>query len=181
MKTQAYIVNTIQDIYEGQNVNTNSKHIEIVAKQMIKYVELTSRGDTDDHFEGDIMSRNDFEKLCLQMKEKGLTPPKARSMLQGISKASLTTDSWLAAASFQETTRVLTRAAIEGQQDDLRGIKENVIIGSLIPVGTGLKQREIRAELRKGSPITERLLADFFEAEEQEQMELEEPIDKSIF
>ena len=181
LKTQAYIVNTIQDIYEGQNVNTNSKHIEIVAKQMIKYVELISRGDTDDHFEGDIMSRNEFEKLCLLMKEKGLTAPKARSMLQGISKASLTTDSWLAAASFQETTRVLTRAAIEGQQDDLRGIKENVIIGSLIPVGTGLKQREIRAELRKGSPITERLLADFFEAEEQEHMELEEPVDKSIF
>jgi DNA-directed RNA polymerase subunit beta' len=182
LKTQAYLVNTIQDIYESQNVNTNSKHIEIIAKQMIKYVELTSRGDSDDHFEGDIMSRGDYEALCQSMKDKGLTPPKARSMLQGISKASLTTDSWLAAASFQETTRVLTRAAIDGQRDDLRGIKENVIIGSLIPVGTGLKQREVRAELRHGSPVTERLLADFFGAEEEAAKALaEEPKDTTIF
>jgi len=168
LKTQHYLVNTVQDIYESQNVNTNSKHIEIIAKQMIKYVEITSRGDCVDYFEGDIIPRTKFDAICEMLKQKGLKLPKAKSLLQGISKASLTTDSWLAGASFQETTRVLTRAAIEGMRDELRGIKENVIIGSLIPVGTGLKQREVRAELRRGSPISREVLTEFFAAEEKE-------------
>ncbi|OGK11685.1 MAG: hypothetical protein A2Y63_06430 [Candidatus Riflebacteria bacterium RBG_13_59_9] len=167
LKTQIYIVNTVQDIYESQNVNTNSKHIEVIAKQMIKYVEVTSRGDAEDLFEGDIIARTKFEAICEETKQQGLKPPRANSLLQGISKASLTTNSWLAAASFQETTRVLTRAAIEGQRDELRGIKENVIIGSLIPVGTGRKQREIRNELRQGTPVARRLLTEFFKAEKE--------------
>ncbi len=170
LQTQLYLVNTIQDIYESQNVNTNSKHIEIIAKQMIKYVEVTSRGNCEDIFEGDIIPRTRFDALCEEMKEQGLKLPKGKSLLQGISKASLATDSWLAGASFQETTRVLTRAAIEGLRDELRGIKENVIIGSLIPVGTGLKQREVRSELRRGSPISREVLSEFFTAEEKEEL-----------
>jgi len=180
LKTQQYLVNTVQEIYESQNVNTNSKHIEIIAKQMIRYVEITARGDSDDLFEGDVLPRRRFEAICEEMKKRGLKPPKARSLLQGISKASLTTDSWLAAASFQETTRVLTRAAIEGQQDDLRGIKENVIIGSLIPVGTGRKLQEVRAELRQGTPLTQRLLKEFFAEEAAAEAPPEEP-EESIF
>ena len=152
----------------------------IIAKQMIRYVEITARGDSDDLFEGDVLPRRRFEAICEEMKKRGLKPPKARSLLQGISKASLTTDSWLAAASFQETTRVLTRAAIEGQQDDLRGIKENVIIGSLIPVGTGRKLQEVRAELRQGTPLTQRLLKEFFAEEAAAEAPPEEP-EESIF
>ena len=160
LKTQQYLVNTIQEIYESQNVNTNSKHIEIIAKQMIRFVEVTSPGDVEGLFEGDVIPRTAFESMVQRMKEEGKKPPRGRSLLQGISKASLAGDSWLAAASFQETTRVLTRAAIEGQVDYLRGIKENVIIGSLIPVGTGRKIRDVRAELKEGLPVAKKVLAD---------------------
>jgi len=159
LKTQQYLVNTIQEIYESQNVNTNSKHIEIIAKQMIRFVEITSRGDAEELFEGDVLPRPDFEAIVKSLKEQAKKPPRGRSLLQGISKASLAGTSWLASASFQETTRVLTRAAIDGQVDYLRGIKENVIIGSLIPVGTGRKIRDIRSELVRGVPVARKLVA----------------------
>jgi DNA-directed RNA polymerase subunit beta' len=137
LETQLYITHTIQDIYESQNVNTNSKHIEIITKQMIRFVEIVDPGDAKDFYEGDLVDRNYFQNLCEEMEKQGKTPPKSRSLLQGISKSSLSTESVLAAASFQETTRVLTEAAIEGKVDMLNGLKENVIIGGLIPVGTG--------------------------------------------
>jgi len=136
LATQIYITRTIQEIYEGQNVNTNSKHIEVIAKQMIRFVEIVEPGDTD-YFEGDLVDRNYFLRLGEEMTAHGKRPAVGRSLLQGISKSSLSTESFLAAASFQETTRVLTEAAIEGKVDPLRGLKENVIIGGLIPVGTG--------------------------------------------
>jgi DNA-directed RNA polymerase subunit beta' len=136
LPTQLYITNKIQEIYESQNVNTNSKHIEVVTKQMIRFVEVTDSGNTE-FFEGDLVDRNEFYHLCQQLKAEGKKEPQGRSLLQGISKSSLSTESFLAAASFQETTRVLTEAAIEGKVDNLHGLKENVIIGGLIPVGTG--------------------------------------------
>ena len=137
LATQLYITNKIQEIYESQNVNTNSKHIEIIAKQMIRFVEITDPGDEDDFYEGDLVDRNYFFQLVEERKAQGRRAPQGRSLLQGISKSSLSTESFLAAASFQETTRVLTEAAIEGKIDNLNGLKENVIIGGLIPVGTG--------------------------------------------
>jgi len=176
LKTQIYLVNTIQEIYESQNVNTNSKHLEIIAKQMIKFVEITNPGDCTDLFEGDLVPKREFEELVAKMKKAGKQPPKGRSLLQGISKASLTTDSWLAAASFQETTRVLTKAAIEGQRDTLRGVKENVITGSLIPVGTGRAIRDIRRAIRQGVPEA---VKKFFALPEEEAKEDQLP--KSVF
>ena len=137
LATQLYITDKIQEIYESQNVNTNSKHIEAVTKQMIRFVEITDPGEETEFYEGDLVDRNFFNQLVDQRRADGRKVPEGRSLLQGISKSSLSTESFLAAASFQETTRVLTEAAIEGKIDNLTGLKENVIIGGLIPVGTG--------------------------------------------
>ncbi|MBN2082440.1 DNA-directed RNA polymerase subunit beta' [bacterium] len=137
LATQLYITNKIQEIYESQNVNTNSKHIEVVTKQMIRFVEVTDPAKETEFYEGDLVDRNYFYQLVEQRLKDKKPAPDGRSLLQGISKSSLSTESFLAAASFQETTRVLTEAAIEGKIDNLRGLKENVIIGGLIPVGTG--------------------------------------------
>jgi DNA-directed RNA polymerase subunit beta' len=137
LSTQLYIANKIQEIYENQNVNTNSKHIEVISKQMIRFVEITDPGDVVDFYEGDLMDRGEFRHLIAECEREGRRPPQGKSLLQGISKSSLSTESFLAAASFQETTRVLTEAAIEGKVDHLKGLKENVIIGGLIPAGTG--------------------------------------------
>jgi hypothetical protein len=137
LATQLYITNKIQDIYESQNVNTNSKHIEVITKQMIRFVEITDPAEEKDLYEGDLVDRNFFQQLLEQREKEGKPLPEGKSLLQGISKSSLSTESFLAAASFQETTRVLTEAAIEGKVDVLSGLKENVIIGGLIPVGTG--------------------------------------------
>ncbi|MCC7478515.1 DNA-directed RNA polymerase subunit beta' [bacterium] len=137
LATQLLITRKIQGIYESQNVNTNSKHVEVISKQMIRFVEITDPGDEEELFEGDLIDRGFYIQLTEQREKEGRKPPQGRSLLQGISKSSLSTESFLAAASFQETTRVLTEAAIEGKIDALRGLKENVIIGGLIPVGTG--------------------------------------------
>jgi DNA-directed RNA polymerase subunit beta' len=168
LPTQLYIARTIQEIYESQNVDTNSKHIEAITKQMIRFVEITDPGDEKDFFEGDLVDRNYFIKLCDDMRAQGKTPPQGRSLLQGISKSSLSTESFLAAASFQETTRVLTEAAIEGKVDPLRGLKENVIIGGLIPVGTG------RATMDLEERVTETVFSEM-------ELPAREDREKSIF
>ncbi len=138
LDTQIYLVRAIQDIYESQNVSPNSKHIEVIASQMIKYIQIQDANDATDLYEGDLMEKKKFRRISEALIKEGKTPPVGKSLLQGISKASLSTESFLAAASFQETTRVLTEAAIEGKVDQLYGLKENVIIGGLIPVGTGV-------------------------------------------
>jgi DNA-directed RNA polymerase subunit beta' len=143
LSTHLYIANKIQDIYENQNVNTNSKHIEVISKQMIRFVEILDPGDVKDFYEGDLMDRGEFRRMVQECEREGKRAPQGRSLLQGISKSSLSTESFLAAASFQETTRVLTEAAIEGKEDNLKGLKENVIIGGLIPVGTGRIAQQI--------------------------------------
>ncbi len=143
LPTQLYITRTIQEIYESQNVDTNAKHIEVITKQMIRFVEITDPGELEGFYEGDLLDRIEYQKIVEDMKKEGKKAPTGKSLLQGISKSSLSTESFLAAASFQETTRVLTEAAIEGKEDKLRGLKENVIIGGLIPVGTGRAAVEI--------------------------------------
>jgi len=134
--TAQFLVDQVQAIYKGQGVNTNDKHIEVIVRQMLKFTKISDSGDSD-LLEGDLVDAFRFEKIVAEFEKKKLTPPKAEHVLLGISKASLFSESFLSASSFQETTKVLTNAAIEGRTDYLRGLKENVIIGRLVPVGTG--------------------------------------------
>ena len=134
-----YIIGEVQKVYRNQGVDINDKHIEIIARQMLKKVRVEDNGDTD-MFAGSLVDMYEFEDKNKEAEEKGLRPAKGKRVLLGITKASLATESFLSAASFQETTRVLTEAAIKGKTDDLIGLKENVIIGKLIPAGTGMKQ-----------------------------------------
>ena len=134
---QAYLVDEIQRVYRGQGVSVHDKHIETIVKQMLKYVEILEPGDSD-MLEGQTVERFDVEEINQRLLEDGKTPASWKPVLLGITKASLTTKSWLSAASFQHTTHVLTEAAVSGKVDDLVGLKENVILGRLIPAGTGL-------------------------------------------
>ena len=133
---QRYLVDEVQKVYRLQGVAINDKHIEVIVRQMMKKVKIEESGDT--HFlVGEQIDRMVFEKEnSAVIKQKG-KPAQAQPMLLGITKASLSTDSFISAASFQETTRVLTEAAINGARDSLRGLKENIIMGRLIPAGTG--------------------------------------------
>ncbi|MDD4734149.1 MAG: DNA-directed RNA polymerase subunit beta' [Bacilli bacterium] len=137
--TQEYILKEIQKVYKSQGVDIADKHIEIIANRMINKVRITDPGDTD-FVEGLTISLRKFTERNKPFILEGKVPATARPILLGITKSSLETDSFLSAASFQETTRVLTDAAIRGKTDELRGLKENVIIGKLIPAGTGAKQ-----------------------------------------
>ena len=134
---QLYLLQEVQWVYRMQGVDINDKHIEVIIRQMLKKVKVTDPGDTD-LLPGGLVDSFYFDDINEEVKEEGGEPARARAMLLGITKASLATDSFLSAASFQETTRVLTDAAIKGKQDDLLGLKENVIIGKLIPAGTGM-------------------------------------------
>ncbi len=134
---QNYLVNEIQEVYRLQGVGINDKHIEVIVRQMLQKVVVEDSGDTK-FLEGDIVSKIEFrEENERAIQQKG-TPATFKPLLLGITKASLTTESFISAASFQETTRVLTEAAVQGKTDYLRGLKENVIMGHLIPAGTGL-------------------------------------------
>ncbi|ACB83786.1 DNA-directed RNA polymerase subunit beta' [Natranaerobius thermophilus] len=134
---QLYILQEVQKVYRMQGVDISDKHIEIIIRQMLKKVRIEEAGDTE-LLPGSYVDFFDFEKVNERIKEEGGEPAKAKSLLLGITKASLATDSFLSAASFQETTRVLTEAAIKGKVDPLIGLKENVIIGKLVPAGTGM-------------------------------------------
>jgi len=136
---QNYLVKEVQRVYRLQGVDINDKHIEIIVKQMLSKVKVEDAGDTD-MLPGSLVSSHDFGENNRKAIEEGLEPAVGRKTLLGITKASLATDSFLSAASFQETTRVLTQAAIEGKEDFLLGLKENVIIGKLIPAGTGMRR-----------------------------------------
>ncbi len=136
---QLFLVREVQDVYRSQGVPIHDKHVEIIIRQMFRRVHIVEPGDTN-FLPGENVERANFQKENARVVEEGGTPATGRQLLMGITKASLATDSWLSAASFQETTRVLTEAAIESKEDDLIGLKENVIIGKLIPAGTGLKR-----------------------------------------
>jgi DNA-directed RNA polymerase subunit beta' len=145
-KLQEYLVNEIQEVYRLQGVNINDKHIEVIVRQMLRWVRIKDVGDTE-FLVDEQVDRFRFEEENRRVIERGGKPATAEPMLLGITKASLSTDSFISAASFQETTRVLTEAAVSGRIDYLRGLKENVIVGRLIPAGTGMKRyRNIQIE-----------------------------------
>jgi len=137
---QRYLVDEVLRVYRSQGVNTNEKHIEVIVRQMLRKVRIENAGDTD-LLPDDLVDRVTFEETNREVLAQGGEPATAQPVLLGVTKASLTTDSFLSAASFQETTRVLTEAAINGRIDRLRGLKENVIIGKLIPAGSGFAAR----------------------------------------
>ena len=134
-----YLISEVQKVYRNQGVDINDKHIEVIGRQMLKKVRVDDNGDTD-MFPGELVDMYEFADKNKKAIEEGKRPAQGKRVLLGITKASLATDSFLSAASFQETTRVLTEAAVKGKVDDLVGLKENVIIGKLIPAGTGMKK-----------------------------------------
>lgn len=134
-----YIVREVQKVYRLQGVDIDDKHVEIIVKQMLSKVKIEDAGDSS-FLPGSLVGKRDFEIEAQRLEEEGKAVPVATQELLGITKASLATDSFLSAASFQETTRVLTEASIKGKVDTLMGLKENVIIGKLIPAGTGMKR-----------------------------------------
>ena len=141
-----YIVNEVQDVYRLQGVKINDKHIEVIIRQMLRKVEVTDAGDSS-HFKGDQVEYADLKAENEKLVAEDKFPVQYERQLLGITKASLATESFISAASFQETTRVLTAAAVTGKRDELRGLKENVVVGRLIPAGTGLAYHKARKDM----------------------------------
>jgi DNA-directed RNA polymerase subunit beta' len=139
----AYLVNEIQEVYRLQGVAINDKHIEVIVRQMLQKVEIDDAGETE-LLQGEQIDRTELDEINAKMAEEGKKPASGHPVLLGITKASLQTRSFISAASFQETTRVLTEAAVSGKADTLDGLKENVIVGRLIPAGTGAMMNELR-------------------------------------
>jgi DNA-directed RNA polymerase subunit beta' len=150
-ETEQYLVKEVQEVYKSQGVDINDKHIELIVRQMLKKVRVDQKGDTD-YLPGQFVDRFDFAKVNDEVIAKKGEAAQFEDIILGITKASLNTDSFLSAASFQETTKVLTDAALEGKTDRLNGLKENVIIGKLIPAATGLK-RYRRIEIEPSQPL----------------------------
>jgi DNA-directed RNA polymerase subunit beta' len=138
-ETQVYLVEEVQKVYRDQGVSISDKHIELIVRQMTRRIGVQEPGETG-FLPGERADAKVFRDTNKRMVEEGLRPAEGRPELMGITKASLATESWLSAASFQETTRVLTEAAIDGRSDSLLGLKENIIIGKLIPAGTGMER-----------------------------------------
>jgi DNA-directed RNA polymerase subunit beta' len=135
---QKHLVDSIQEVYRKQGVSINDKHIEVIVRQMLKKTQIEDPGDSD-FMPNEEVYKADFARETERLKEAGQRPPTGKPIMQGITKAALNTESFISAASFQETTRVLTDAACSGKTDQLKGLKENVIMGKLIPAGTGSK------------------------------------------
>jgi DNA-directed RNA polymerase subunit beta' len=135
---QKYLVNEIQEVYRLQGVNINDKHLEVISRQMMRWVKVEDIGDTE-FLPEEVVDKFKFRAENQKVIDSGGHPAQGKAVLLGITKASLSTDSFISAASFQETTRVLTEAAINGKVDNLRGLKENVIMGRLVPAGTGME------------------------------------------
>jgi DNA-directed RNA polymerase subunit beta' len=167
---QAYLVNEIQEVYRLQGVNISDKHIEVIVRQMMRWVKVEDVGDTPFLLEQQVDKfrfREENEKAITN----GGKPATGRPLLLGITKASLSTDSFISAASFQETTRVLTEASINGAVDNLRGLKENVIVGRLIPAGTGLeyyRNVQLSPELEEAAQRVQQEVTAEIEAAERE-------------
>jgi DNA-directed RNA polymerase subunit beta' len=167
-----YICNEVQDVYRLQGVKINDKHIEVIVRQMLRRVSIVDPGETR-FITGEQVERAELLVENEKAEAADKRPAVYEYMLLGITKASLSTDSFISAASFQETTRVLTEAAIMGKRDELRGLKENVIVGRLIPAGTGLAYHKVRrrqqtaAETLEVTPATEPVVTG---AEDQEQV-----------
>ncbi len=162
-ETQVYLVDEVQKVYRDQGVSIHDKHIELIVRQMTRRVGVQETGGTE-FLPGERVDSKTFRDTNRRMVEEGKRPAEGRPEIMGITKASLATESWLSAASFQETTRVLTEAAIDGKSDSLIGLKENIIIGKLIPAGTGMmKYREFGIEAPEYEPMT------YYSSEDDEQ------------
>ena len=152
---QEYMLREVQNVYRSQNVPIDDKHIEIIIAQMLRKITVDDPGDTD-LLPGMVIEKHRFREENKRVKEAKGKPVTAKPMLMGITKASLQSDSFISAASFQETTKVLTLAALKGQRDPLVGLKENVVLGHLVPAGTGFKGltaievRPVESEETKG-------------------------------
>ena len=176
---QDYMLQEVQRVYRLQGVEINDKHVEVIVRQMLKKIRIESNGDSD-FLPGTLVDILDFDDEVERLQEEGKVPPEGKQVMLGITKASLATNSFLSAASFQETTKVLTEAAIKGKVDPLIGLKENVIIGKLIPAGTGMKRyRSVRLdtdeEIRRAKEEAEKLLlAEEEDAEAEEVLEVTE-------
>jgi DNA-directed RNA polymerase subunit beta' len=152
---QEYLLNEVQEVYRLQGVRISDKHIGIIVRQMLQKVRINDAGDTD-FLEGEHVDRSQFRDVNQQVIARGGTPARSEPLLLGITKASLTTESFISAASFQETTRVLTDAAVRGARDELVGLKENIIIGHLIPAGTGVyRYHDVEFLIEGGFPLEE--------------------------
>jgi len=152
-ETQQYLVDQVQQVYREQGVSIHDKHIELIVRQMLKRRSIAEAGDSE-FLPGERVDARTFEEVNRLLVQEGKVPAEGRPELMGITKASLATDSWLSAASFQETTRVLTEAAIEGKRDQLLGLKENIIIGKLIPAGTGMtRYRDLDVQAPDYEPL----------------------------
>ncbi|WP_374765238.1 DNA-directed RNA polymerase subunit beta' [Yunchengibacter salinarum] len=155
----AYLVQEIQDVYRLQGVKINDKHIEVVVRQMLQKVEITASGEST-LLPGEQVDAEEFKEVNAKLAKEGRQPAVGKPVLLGITKASLQTRSFISAASFQETTRVLTEAAVAGKEDKLHGLKENVIVGSLIPAGTGALMNRLRSEAQRRDAIAQAAQAD---------------------
>ena len=130
-----YILNEVQKIYSAEGASINNKHIEVIVRQMFSRLRIKEAGDAQDFVVGEIIDKSKFLEINRELKRKGKQPARAQQLLLGITKVALSTESFLSASSFQDTARVLVQASLEGRVDSLRGLKENVIIGRLIPAG----------------------------------------------
>ena len=149
-KLQEYLVNGVQEVYRLQGVKINDKHVEVIVRQMLRKVKIEDPGDSE-FLVGSQVDRIKFQEENEKLMKKSKQPAKAVAILLGITKASLSTESFISAASFQETTRVLTEAATSGKRDYLLGLKENVIMGHLIPAGTGFSTHH-KFDVTLGAP-----------------------------
>ena len=156
MRLANYIVKEIQDVYRLQGVKINDKHIEVIVCQMLRKVEISNSGESA-MIKGEQVEHTRFLEENDRLAEEGKQAVKGNRVLLGITKAALATESFISAASFQETTRVLTEAAVTGKRDYLRGLKENVIVGRLIPAGTGLKYHEDRKRKKEAAKAAKEL------------------------
>ena len=166
---QDYMIQEVQKVYRLQGVEINDKHIEVIVRQMLKKIRVEESGDSD-YLPGINVDALEFTELNEKLEAEGKEPAKGTQIMLGITKASLATNSFLSAASFQETTKVLTDAAIKGKVDPLIGLKENVLIGKLIPAGTGMKRyRNVKLDTGDGnidmSEVTGEETGDFEEAD----------------
>ena len=178
---QDYMLREVQRVHRLQGVEISDKHIEVLVRQMLKKIRIEENGDTE-FLPGTLVDVLEFEEVNEKLEKEGKTPAEGKQIMLGITKASLATDSFLSAASFQETTKVLTEAAIKGKVDHLVGLKENVIIGKLIPAGTGLKRyRDIQLDtgMPEETPVAEEEPADEL-PEDEEMLTMEEEADEDV-
>ena len=143
-----YILNEVQKIYAAEGASINNKHIEVMVRQMFSRLRIKEAGDAQDFVVGEIIDKSKFLEINRGLKRKGKQPARAQQLLLGITKVALSTESFLSASSFQDTARVLVQASLEGRVDSLRGLKENVIIGRLIPAGEAEKKHAIKEAVK---------------------------------